>query len=146
MIFFSNDDVSFHWHNKAMIISWIRQVAAKENATINSLSYVFCSDTKILEINKEYLNHQTYTDVITFNLSDSTEIEGEVYISIDRVLANSKEYSVTFEKELCRVIVHGLLHLVGYNDKNEQQRQEMHNRESLCLSLLPDVPRGTFID
>lgn len=144
VIFFANDDASFQWHDEKIVIDWLNQIAAKNNNKISSLSYVFCSDEKLLAINKKYLDHNTYTDIISFDLSDSKEIDGEIYISVDRVSANAKEYAVSFEGELCRVLAHGLLHLLGYNDKNEGQQQEMSDKESMCLSLLSEVPRGTL--
>ncbi|MCP4458149.1 MAG: rRNA maturation RNase YbeY [Cytophagales bacterium] len=144
-IFFDSDDVSFHWHNEAVVIVWLNQIARSEKIKIISLSYVFCSDHKLLEINKKYLNHDYFTDVITFDLSESDDIEGEIYISTDRISEHAVEYSVSFEEELCRVIAHGLLHLMGYDDKTEEQQQEMRSKEFMCLSLLQEVPRGTLL-
>ena len=143
-VFFACDDVSFQWQDHSKVIHWLNQVAAFELTEITTLSYVFCSDDKLLEINKEHLDHDFYTDVITFDLSDREEIDGEIYISIDRVSDNAKKLKVSFEEELCQVMAHGLLHLLGYDDKTEEQKKEMRSKESICLSLLPEVPRGTL--
>jgi len=143
-IFFASDDASFHWQDERLVINWLNQIVKAENTEITSLSYVFCSDPKLLDINKQYLNHDYFTDVITFDLSDTSEIEGEIYISLDRISAHAEEYAISFEEELCRVVAHGLLHLLGYNDNTEEQKQEMRDKESVCLSLLPEVPRGTL--
>ena len=141
---FNCDDVSFEWENESVIIQWINQVLDLESAVGHSLSYVFCSDERLLEINKSYLNHDYYTDVITFDLSDDESIEGEIYISLDRVKDNVSSLSGSFEAELCRVIIHGVLHLCGYLDKTTEQSQIMRAKEDACLSLLSEVPRGTF--
>lgn len=143
-VFFVCDDVSFLWEKEASVTFWLNQIVAKENAQLLSLTYVFCSDQKLIEINKQYLNHDYFTDVITFDLSESEGIEGDVYISTDRVAEHAKEYSVSFEEELCRVVAHGLLHLLGFNDKTDEQKKTMRHKESVCLSLLEKVPRGTL--
>lgn len=141
---FHCDDVVFHWHSSPEIIRWLTEIATAENRLIHSLSYVYCSDQKLLEINRTHLNHDHFTDVITFDLSDSDQIEGEIYISLDRVSDHASSYNITFEEELCRVMAHGLLHLIGYNDKTDEEAETMRSKENTCLSLLPEVPRGTF--
>ncbi len=143
-VLFACDDVLFQWQEESIIISWLNRIAHEENAIIESVSYVYCSDEKLLEINKQHLNHDYYTDVITFDLSDSEEIDGEIYISVDRVSDHANQYSTSIEEEMCRVMAHGLLHLLEYNDQTDEQKQEMRSKESVCLSLLPKVPRGTF--
>jgi rRNA maturation RNase YbeY len=96
-------------------------------------------------MNRTHLDHDYYTDIITFDLSDSEPIEGEIYISVDRVKENASTYGVSFEEELCRVMCHGLLHLIGYDDHSDADKQEMRAKETFCLSLLSEVPRGTFL-
>ena len=142
--FFACDEISFQWQDESKVIHWLNQVIALELADVTSLSFVFCSDDKLLEINKKHLNHDFYTDVITFDLSEGTEVDGEIYISVDRVLENARKMRVPFEEEICRVMAHGFLHLLGYNDKADEQKKEMRSKESICLSLLPEVPRGTL--
>jgi len=99
------------------------------------LSYIFCSDKYLLSINQKYLNHNTLTDIVTFDLAEDAEIEGEIYISVERVKENAVKYAVDFEEELHRVIIHGLLHLIGYKDKTASQKAQMRKKEQACLSL-----------
>jgi rRNA maturation RNase YbeY len=116
--------------------AWLLKVARKEGFTISSLSYVFCTDSHLLSINQQYLNHDTLTDIITFDLSEkSGAIEAEIYISVPRVRENAKALGVDFNTELHRVIVHGVLHLLGHSDKTTAQKAEMRKRESSYLSL-----------
>ena len=144
-ISFLNDDNSFAWENSETVAKWLNQVAEKEGSKIMELSYVYCSDLKLLEINKQYLSHDYFTDIITFDLSGhDSSIEGEIYISVERVLDNAKRFESKKELELSRVHVHGLLHLLGYNDHSDSDREMMRNKENHYLSLLPEVPRGTF--
>lgn len=144
-ISFHCDDVSFHWNDEPIIISWLISICNQEKAQLSELSYVFCSDEKLLEINRQFLDHDYYTDVITFDLTDSDEcIEGEIYISLDRIADHANHMKISFEEELCRVMAHGLLHLIGYDDKTPNSKTEMTERENISLSLLPEVPRGTF--
>lgn len=142
---FLNDDHPFVWENSELLSDWLTLVADQEKQSISELSFIYCSDKKLLEVNKKFLSHDYYTDIITFNLSDhDSGIEGEVYISIDRVIENAKLFATSFEHELSRVHVHGLLHLLGYDDHSDSEQQMMRNKENHYLSLLPEVPRGTF--
>ncbi|HEU5292637.1 MAG TPA: rRNA maturation RNase YbeY, partial [Cyclobacteriaceae bacterium] len=104
---------------------------------LNSLNYIFCSDEYLKEINIEYLNHKTYTDIITFNYNPGEgELEGEIYISVDRVRENAKTFKSEFQTELHRVIIHGVLHLIGFNDKSKSEKAVMREKEDSYLSLL----------
>ncbi len=141
---FHNDDHSFSWEKSQSIADWLQLVCEKEKKKLTSLSYVFCSDRRLLEINRQHLNHDYYTDIITFDLSEDSSIEGEIYISLDRVVENAASFQVAPELELCRVHVHGLLHLIGYDDHSKSDKQIMRDKEDTYLSLLPEVPRGTF--
>lgn len=143
-ITFHCDDVLFHWEDENILTSWLSRICDNEKVSLSELSYVFCSDERLLQINQEYLNHDYFTDVITFDLSEDENIEGEIYISLDRVTEHAHELSILFEKELCRVMAHGLLHLIGYDDKSQELKTEMTQREDISLSLLKEVPRGTF--
>ena len=114
--------------------SFIEQLFTLEKKKLGNLSYIFCSDKHLLEINNNFLKHDYYTDVITFNLSSSkNEIEGEVYISIDRIKDNAKKEGVSFNEELHRVIFHGALHLCGYNDKLDKEINQMRFAEKRYL-------------
>lgn len=118
------------------ISAWINRVVEKEGASIISLNYIFCTDEYLREINIQFLKHKTFTDIITFNYNPSdTEIEGEIYISIDRVRENTETYKTDFSTELNRVMIHGVLHLLGYNDKTKAEKGEMREKEDSCLSL-----------
>ena len=120
--------------------SVLKQKAKEFNFNINWLQYVFVSDEALLELNQSALNHDSYTDIITFDLSDQEGvIEGEVYISIDRVRDNAEKYNVTFEEEYIRVIGHGLLHLLGFKDKSETEIAEMRKQENTIIDLCANV-------
>jgi rRNA maturation RNase YbeY len=116
---------------------WIEDTIIAENKTPGTINYIFCSDPYILKINIDYLNHNYYTDIITFNYCANNIISGDIFISLDTVKSNAKEYNQTFEKELQRVIIHGVLHLLGYNDKTESELFEMRQKEDFYLNLLP---------
>jgi probable rRNA maturation factor len=126
----------FRLGNPKLTTSWLQKAGRKEGFAIESLSYVFCTDSHLLSINQQYLKHDTLTDIITFDLSDEKGvIEGEIYISVPRVRENAKVLGVNFDTELHRVIVHGLLHLCGHSDKTNPQKAAMRKRESAYLSL-----------
>ncbi len=126
------------WFNQRKLSRWINEVIAQHANFSGELSYILCSDNKILEINKNHLDHDYYTDIITFNLSNSQKvIRGEIYISLERVEENAKKMNQTIENELNRVLIHGVLHLMGYQDHTEEERSEMRTKEDYCLSLLP---------
>jgi len=119
---------------------WIGVVIGNENKLPGDLNFIFCSDDYLYKLNIEYLNHDTLTDIITFDLSEiEDEISGEIYISIERVKENSGKFNVSFYEELHRVIIHGILHLAGYNDKTPDEVSLMRKKEDYCLSLLPEI-------
>lgn len=127
----------FKLSNPRKTSTWIKKTIKQEKASLVSLNYIFCTDEYLGDINVEFLKHKTFTDIITFNYNPSkTEIEGEIYISIDRVRENAKTFETDFQTELNRVIIHGVLHLLGYNDKNKLQKKAMREKEDSYLSLL----------
>jgi probable rRNA maturation factor len=131
MIVFFNEDINFKFQGKNKFKAWLKKVADKEGFSINNLNYIFCSDEYLHKINLEYLEHDTYTDIITFdNSEDESTIEGDIFISIDRVRENSQTLNTVFEEEVKRVIVHGLLHLCGYDDHTPEDKAEMRKLES----------------
>ena len=131
MIVFFNEDINFKFQGKNKFNSWLKKVTDKEGFSINNLNYIFCSDEYLHKINLEYLDHDTYTDIITFDNSEAEFIiEGDIFISIDRVRENSKTLNTVFEEEVKRVIVHGLLHLCGYDDHTPEDKAEMRRLES----------------
>ncbi len=137
VINFFNEDIDFQLSNKKEVSLWLEKIAISHEKKIVSLNYIFCSDKYLLKLNQSYLNSDYYTDIITFDNSDTSEnIEGDIFISINRVRYNSETISVSFQMELKRVIVHGLLHLLSYNDETETEKKQMREKEKTCLSLL----------
>lgn len=134
-IIFHFETDGFKLNNKEQLTSWLLQVIVEEEKEIDSINYIFCNDDYLLKINKEYLNHDYYTDVISFPYS-SSPIKGDIFISIDRVKENSQNFDSDFQTELHRVMVHGLLHFIGYNDKDEASKKEMNAKENHFLRLL----------
>jgi probable rRNA maturation factor len=133
---FFSQDIPFKIRTPRKISAWISRVLKKEGQNLHQLNFVFCSDQYLGSLNIQYLNHKTLTDIITFDNSDgSGNIEGDIFISIDRVEENAKKYSRTFDDELHRVLIHGVLHLVGYSDKTLRNKAEMRKKEDACLSL-----------
>ncbi|MDH5382910.1 MAG: rRNA maturation RNase YbeY, partial [Cyclobacteriaceae bacterium] len=119
------------------ITDWIEQTAISEHHSIGEINYIFCSDDYLLSINQEYLNHDYYTDIITFDNGDGDDIiMSDMFISRDRVEENAKLMTQPFQQELCRVMIHGLLHLVGYKDKTTEEERLMREKENTYLDLL----------
>lgn len=115
---------------------WLLKIADEYNVIFGDLCFIFVSDEYLLDLNRSYLNHDYYTDVITFNYNEGNSLSGDFFISYDRVVSNSKEFGNGLVwDELCRVMAHGVLHLVGYNDKDELQELDMRKQEEKCLSL-----------
>ena len=125
---------SFSLRDRTQLKAFIETLFKKEGYPLESLTYIFCSDIYLRSINKTFLSHNYDTDIITFNLSDSKKIVGEVYISIDRVRDNAGFYGKTLKEELHRVIFHGVFHLCGYNDKSKADQTEMRKKENSALS------------
>jgi rRNA maturation RNase YbeY len=121
--------------SKFNIESNIEKLVTNENKTLGDVNYILCSDAYLLDINRQYLNHDYYTDVISFDYCEDNVISGDIFISVDTVADNAKEYGVTFEKELARVMIHGVLHFVGYNDKSDEEVPVMRAKENQYLSL-----------
>lgn len=117
------------------ITNWLNSIISHESATCGDLNYIFCSDMYLLKLNKEYLNHDYYTDVITFDYTENNIISGDIFISVDRVKDNAKVFSVLFDIEMKRILAHGLLHLLGYNDKSEEEKKQMTKLENKYLDL-----------
>lgn len=145
-IYFHSEDVNLPIPlDEPAIEAWLIALAKEENQEIAGLNYIFCSDEYLLTINKDYLNHDYYTDIITFDYSETGVVSGDIYISIDRVVDNANAYQVSLAEELMRVIAHGCLHLLGYKDKTNEEQNLMTKKEEASLSLLRklSVPRGT---
>jgi probable rRNA maturation factor len=132
-ILFHNADTSYILKNKRIISSWITDTIKEEEKQLEEISYIFCTDDYLLKINQEHLNHDTYTDIITFDYTEDGIISSEIYISVDRVRENAKNLGVGALDEMHRVIIHGVLHLCGYKDKSDLQSQEMRGKENYYL-------------
>ena len=135
-IHFFTENISFVLDKEEKITAWIEKVIIGEGYTAKNINYIFCSDDHLLTLNQEYLNHDTLTDIITFDHSEqSLNLEADIYVSIDRVRDNASSLKNDFAEELHRVLIHGLLHLIGLEDKTEADRQVMRRKEDACLSL-----------
>lgn len=134
-IHFFEEDISFTLKDKTAVRNWINATIAAENHRLTELNFIFCSDNYLLEINKQYLNHDTYTDIITFDNSEEDGIiVGDIFISINRVRENAKAFKVSLIDELHRVIIHGTLHLLGYPDKKKEEKALMTSKEDFYLN------------
>lgn len=130
MIRFFNEDVPFKLPQKQATRQWLKQQAGQEGYTIGDLNYIFCSDDYVLQVNRDYLQHDYYTDIITFDQSEEAgKIEGDIFISVDRVADNAAQAGVSAEQEMRRVLAHGLLHLCGYSDKTDEEQAQMRTKE-----------------
>ena len=136
MIRFYSKEISFDLKNKRMIKKWIKTVVSQYSKKCGDINIIFCSDPVVLQINRQFLNHDYYTDIITFDYCDEKFISGDLYISIDTVSANAKEYEEPFDTELNRVMIHGILHLLALDDHTEDQIREMRKAENESLSFL----------
>lgn len=137
---FFNEDISFNLKDKIKRKNWLKKIAKEQNKTIGELNFIFCSDKHLLEINIEYLDHDTYTDIITFdNSEDERLIEGDIFISIERVLENSKELKTVEEEEINRVLSHGIFHLLGFKDKSESEAGLMRSKEEFAIDLYNSI-------
>lgn len=114
---------------------WISRLITKEGAILGNLDYVFCDDKYLLEINEKYLNHNTLTDIITFDYTDDKTVSGDIFISVDRVKENASKFEVDFIVELQRVMSHGVLHLLGYNDKTQKEKDVMRSKENEMIDM-----------
>lgn len=146
MIAFLFEDVAYRLRNRRVLRSWIADAVVREGYKEGALNYVFCSDERLREANKQFLNHDYYTDIITFDDSVEGVLSGDMMISVDRVRENARGLNVRFEDEMHRVLAHGTLHLAGMKDGTEDEKRAMRSAEDRWLALRPigvNVPRGT---
>ncbi len=135
-IHFFEEDIRFNLKNKNKVKAWIKATITTEGYRLNELNYIFCSDSYLLTINQQYLAHDTYTDIITFDTSEKERvIEGDIFISIERIRENAEKFEVGFTNELHRVIIHGALHLLGYHDKKSADKELMTSKEDQYLGI-----------
>ena len=124
--------------NQLAVNEWIKQVAHDHGRVVGPLSYIFCSDDRIIEVNRRFLNHDYFTDVITFDYSSRKRISGDIFISVDTVRSNAELFQRAYNEELMRVVIHGVLHLCGINDKGPGEREIMEAHENAALATLPE--------
>ena len=136
MITYSTENVKFPPIRRRDTTRWIRDVAATYGKRVGEVGYLFCDDEKILEVNREYLGHDYYTDIITFDYCEDDVLNGDLVISLDTVRSNAEQFHRPYDEELHRVIIHGILHLCGLNDKGPGERETMEAAENRALSLL----------
>jgi probable rRNA maturation factor len=130
-----NYETDFELPNKPQISEWISKVISSENKTEGEINYIFCDDEYLVQINEQYLKHDTLTDIISFDYSLGNELSGDIFISIDRVKDNANDFKTTFDEELRRVMIHGVLHYCGFNDKTEIDEQAMRKKENEKLAM-----------
>jgi len=135
IINFFNENVRFLLKDKSYLKTWVSDSILNEKKKVGSLNFVFCADKYLLLLNKTYLNHNTLTDIITFDYSVKNQVSGDIFISIERVKYNSKLLNISFKDEIHRVMIHGVLHLCGYGDKSLKEKASMRKQEDKYLSL-----------
>lgn len=135
MISYYTQDTDFLFKEKQLNNRWLKMVAESEIKRIGDISIIFCSDNYILDVNMKYLQHDYFTDIITFDYCEKNVLSGDLFISVDSVKENSEFYKTEFKEELNRVIVHGLLHLIGYDDHSEEDQKEMREKENYYLGV-----------
>ena len=134
MVRYFIQDTDFLFKRRAVHNAWLKAVAVEENCRLGEISVIFCSDAYLLDMNRKYLGHDYFTDIITFDYSEGEVLSGDLFISVDTVRSNAAFYSAEFDDELDRVIVHGLLHLIGYDDHSEEEFAAMKEKENYYLS------------
>ena len=130
-----NYETEFELHNEPDFSKWLSAVILSENKKEGEINYIFCDDNYLLEINQQYLDHDTLTDIISFDYSVGNEINGDVFVSVERVKENASDFKVTFHEEIQRVLVHGILHYCGYNDKTESDERIMRSKEEEKMKM-----------
>lgn len=132
---FNFEDVQFDLPIEETLVNWIDFTCRNEGCETQNITYIFCSDEYLLNVNKQYLNHDYYTDIITFDYVKDKEISGDLFISYDRIVDNAKTFNVSRETELLRVMIHGVLHLIGYDDLTDEDEAEIHKMEDFYINV-----------
>ena len=136
MIHFTAENIEMPTLNERQINRWIRAVAADYGFTVGQINYIFCSDERELEVNRQFLGHDYYTDIITFDYSTASTLNGDIFISLDTVRSNAEQLNIPFEAELHRILIHGILHLTGQGDKTPESKSVMTAKENKALAIL----------
>jgi rRNA maturation RNase YbeY len=139
MVRYFSEDIKFDFKGRRANNSWLSAVAENEGKKLGDVNIIFCSDPYLLEVNKKYLGHDYYTDIITFDYCEGKILSGDLFISVDSVRDNASFYGAAFDDELHRVIVHGVLHLIGYDDHTDEEKKMMRSKEDQYLSLLASL-------
>lgn len=142
LIDFLYENINFELEQKEKITAWIEKIIADKKAKYHAITYIFCDDSFLHQINMEYLNHDTYTDIISFDYSEKKDIltiSGDLFISIERIKDNAQNLSISFEKEVLRVMIHGILHLLGYKDESLEDEKTMRKEEEKALELFEKI-------
>lgn len=134
-IYFASENTNFDLKEKMKVKKWITTIIKAQSKKVGDISYVFCDDDYLIQVNREYLNHDTYTDIITFDYVEGNLVSGDIMISVERVKENAEKFNATFEQELHRVIIHGILHLLGQADKSDEDAAMMRKKEEDALVL-----------
>jgi len=130
-----NYETNFQLENEKNLSNWIQTCIEKEGCELGEINYIFCDDAYLLKLNQEFLQHDTFTDIISFDNSLGKLINGDVFISVERVQENAQDFKVSFDDELHRVMIHGVLHYIGFKDKTAEEKQLMRRKENECLKL-----------
>ncbi len=138
MISFLTVEIKYHLKNKLKVKNWVKTILDTEGKNAGDITYVFCSDEYLLSMNEKYLKHDTLTDIITFDYSETDFLSGDIFISVERVKENAVSFNTTFNQELGRVMAHGVLHLSGYKDKNSEDKKVMRSKEDFYLTSFPN--------
>ncbi len=139
MVSYYTQDTNFNFKGRLLNNRWLKMVAESELKRLGDISIIFCSDNYILDVNMKYLQHDYFTDIITFDYCEGNRLSGDLFISVDSVRENASFYGTEFENELNRVIVHGLLHLIGYDDHTEEDQKTMRSKENYYLQMRKDA-------
>lgn len=131
-----NYETEFQINHEANISTWIKAVISSHDCVLNEINYIFMDDQQLHKLNVDFLNHDTLTDIISFDYSVGNNLQGDIYISIERVADNAKDFKVSFKEELHRVLIHGVLHYCGFKDKTDEDAKQMRNKEDEALALL----------
>lgn len=134
-IYFSSENIHFDLKGKMRVKRWITDIIKAQGKKVGDISYLFCDDAYLIEVNRSYLNHDTYTDIITFDYVEDNLISGDIMISVERVKENAQVFGSTFDQELLRVIIHGILHLLGQGDKTVPEAAQMRKKEEAALAV-----------
>jgi len=134
-ISFSVEEIKFDLKDKMKVKKWITEIIKSDGKRVGEIGYLFCSDDYLIQVNREYLDHDTYTDIITFDYVEGKVVSGDILISIDRIHENAEKFKVSFDQELHRVIIHGILHLLGQADKSDADAAMMRSKEDTALAL-----------